>query len=214
MEPKKITETDLINISLGILPDAMPEVQTKNILIPFVGFYESLASNRVEDTAFRNYVAEKDIKDNEKTGYMDTPDDMTEAEQEDFWDNYYQEHYQELEKEVAVAYMDALGTELGLDLKFESISSPKYYNFTTDRLFVDADLNELIHLYNRTDKNILAETIKENHTSCDGFSSYYENNINDPSWQDPALYDHNQWCTVIEANVKQNEVELLDLYWI
>lgn len=189
-------------------------VNIKNILIPFVGFYESLASNRVEEMAFRNYVIEKGIPDNEKTGWLDTPEDMTEAEQTDFWDNYYPEHVEELQKEVAVAYMDALGSEIGLDLKFESISSPRYYNYTTDRLFVDADLNELIHLYNRTDQTILAEMIKERHTSGPGFNSYYENDINDPSWQDPALYDHNQWCTVIEAYVKQNEVELSDLYWI
>lgn len=189
-------------------------MKTKNILIPFVGFYESQASEKAEDIAFRDYVAEKDIKENEKTGWLDKPEDMTEKEQDDFWDVYYPEHIKNIREQVATDYMNALGKELGLDLKFESIDSPAYYNFTTDRLFVDVPEDQLIELYNKTDKKILAEMIKENHTSGPGFTSYYENDIKDPSWQDPVEYDHNQWLTVIEAKIKQDEIELSDLYWI
>ncbi len=99
-------------------------------------------------------------------------------------------------------------------MEFESIDSPRQYNFTTDRLFVDVPANELIHFYNRVDQGILADMIKEKHTSGPGFDSFYENDINDPSWQDPALFDHNQWCTVIEAKAKQEEVDLDELYYI
>lgn len=189
-------------------------METKNILIPFVGFYESIASEKAEDIAFHDYITEKDIKENPETGWLDKPEDMTEAEQEDFWDNYYPAKIKEIREQVAKDYIEHLGKELGLKLTFESISSPRYYNFTTDRLFVDVDSNELIHLYNLVDQKILAEMIKERHTSRPGFDSYYENDINDPSWQDPALYDHNQWETVVDAYIKQNEIEVDELYYI
>jgi len=110
--------------------------------------------------------------------------------------------------------MDALAGELGLDLKFESIDSPKYYNYTTDRLFCDALESDLINLYNATNKEILAEMIKERHTSGPGFSSYYDNDIKAEAWSDPEKFDHNQWQTVIEANIKQNGVDLSELYYI
>lgn len=187
---------------------------TKNILIPFEGFYNTSAGDRVENIAFWNYLSEKGIQEDTEHVYLDCPDDLTEAEQADFWDNYYPEHYKDIQEETAKAYMDALGGELGLDLKFESIDSPKYYNYTTDRLFVDADARELIHLYNRTDKKILAEVIKERHTSRPGFSSYYDNEITADAWSDPEKYDHNQWETVILANIKQNGVDLSELYYI
>lgn len=187
--------------------------KTKNILIPFVGFYESVAGDRVENTAFHNFIYENDIKENPKTGWLDKPEDMMEAEQDKFWD-YYEENINDLRREVAEAYIGALAGELGIDIKFESIDSPKYYNYTTDRLFVDVPEADLMRLYNETNKEILAETIKERHTSRPGFDSYYENDINDPSWQDPAMFDHNQWQTVIEAKAKQDGVDLDELYWI
>lgn len=188
--------------------------KTKNILIPFEGFYNTSASDRVENIAFWNYISEKGIQEDAEHVYMDCPDDLTEAEYSDFWNNYFPEHYKEIQEETAKAYMDALGGELGIKLTFESIDSPRQYNYTTDRLFCDADEAELLHLYNRTDKKILSEVIKERHTSRPGFSSYYDNEITAESWQDPEKYDHNQWQTVIEANIKQNEVELSDLYYI
>jgi len=190
------------------------ETKTKNISIPFVGFYESIASNKAEDIAFRDYIIEKNIQDNPITGWMDKPEDMTEDEQTQFWDKYYPSKIKNIREQIAKDYIEHLGSELGLDMKFESIDSPKQYNYTTDRLFVDVPLEQLIKLYNRTDQTTLAEMIKERHTSRPGFDSYYENDINDPSWQDPANYDHNQWQTVIEAKVKQDQVDLDELYYI
>lgn len=184
-----------------------------NILIPFCGFYESIASQKAEEIAFRNFVNEKDIKDNAE-GRMDIPDDMTEAEQTEFWDVFYPKVIKDIREDIAKDYMYHLGKELGLEFTFESISSPKFYNFTTDRLFVDVDTNELIHFYNRVDKAILADMIKERHTSGPGFDSYYENDIAHESWSDPEKFDHNQWETVVDAYIKQNEIEVDDLYYI
>lgn len=188
-------------------------MKTKNILIPFVGFYESIASQKAEDIAFHDYISEKDIKENAE-GRLDIPDDMSEAEQSDFWDEYYPAKIKDIRESICKDYIEHLGNELGLKMEFESISSPRYYNYTTDRLFVDVPENELIDLYNKTDKKILAEMIKERHTSGPGFDSFYQNEITDQSWQDPGKYDHNQWQTVVEAYIKQNNIEVDELYYI
>lgn len=189
------------------------EIKKINILVPFVGFYESIASQKAEEIAFRDYVSENNIKEN-ADNVLDIPDDMTEAEQEDFWDNYYPSKIKEIREQVAKDYIEHLGDELGLAMTFESISSPAYYNFTTDRLFVDVDASEMIHFYNKVDKTILADMIKERHTSGPGFDSFYENDIAHESWSDPEKYDHNQWQTVVEAYIKQNNIEIDELYYI
>ena len=189
-------------------------MQTKNILIPFVGFYESIASDKVEGIIFQDFIFERGIKENKETGWLDKPDDMTDEEQTEFWDVYYPSKVEEVRKGVITDYIEHFNSELGINAVFESLSSPQYYNYTTDRLFVDVPEEELIKLYNGINKKILAEMIHERHTSIPGFTSYYENDITDPSWQDPAQYDHNQWCTVIEARVKQDDINLDELYYI
>lgn len=188
-------------------------MKTKNILIPFEGFYESIASQKCEDIAFSDYISEKGIKEN-KEGRLDIPDDMTTKEQEDFWDNYYPEHIKDIREGVVKDYIRYFNDELGINASFESIDSPMYYNFTTDRLFVDILEEELISLYNKTDKTILADMIKDKHTSRSGFDSYYDNDINDESWKDITEYDHNQWLTVIDAYIKERDIDLSELYYI
>lgn len=187
-------------------------MKTKNILIPFVGFYESVASNKAESIAFGNFINQESIPARDTV--LDIPDDLTEAEQEQFWDEYYPEHIEEIRKQIAVDYITHLSAELNLPMEFESISSPRYYNYTTDRLFVTVPEAELLHFYNRVDKKILAEMIKERHTSGPGFTSYYDNDIEAESWKDPEAYDHNQWETVIEAYIKENDINVDDIYWI
>lgn len=184
----------------------------KTIQIEFDGFYNTIASDRAEDTAFHNFIYENDIKEN-ADGQLDVPEDMSEVDQEKFWD-YYSDNAKEYEKEVAIVYMDALAAELGIKMTFESIDSPRQYNYGTDRLFVDVEGSELLRLYNSVDKSILADVIKDTYTSYDGFSSFYENDIQHPQWSDPTQFDHNQWKTVLDAYIKEHEIELSELYYI
>ncbi len=188
--------------------------KTKNILIPFVGFYETIASEKVDSIAFRDFIDENNIPDNEETGWLDVPEDMSDEHQEAFWDEYYPKHRDEIQKQVAIDYIDGLSKDIDLPMTFESIDSPRFYNYGTDRLFVDVPEGELLHFYNRVDKKILAEMIKENHTSRDGFASFYDDTIEAESWKDPEAYDHNQWTTVIEAYIKQNDIDVDQNYYI
>lgn len=68
-----------------------------------------------------------------------------------------------------------------LGMKFKGIDSPKYYNFTTDRIEVDVKvdydkLKEYCLVKNREDFD---KYLHENFTSRDGFWSFIHNNVED-----------------------------------
>ena len=64
-------------------------------------------------------------------------------------------------------------------IKFETVVSPKCYNFSTDviNIIVDCNLKQLIAEFKKHPQ--AAEYIAETYTSRSGFSSYYENDISD-----------------------------------
>lgn len=66
-------------------------------------------------------------------------------------------------------------------IDFESLSSPKYYNFETDRLNLKIKLDQRkLDLYCfRQEKTDFNQYLKDHFTSCDGFFSFIANNIND-----------------------------------
>ena len=71
------------------------------------------------------------------------------------------------------AYLDRLSEELEIDLTFISLDSPKYYNFTTDKIFCsisNKDFNTLLSAY---DTKGLFNYIEEHSRSYDGFTSFY-----------------------------------------
>ena len=94
--------------------------------------------------------------------------------------------YSAYENQVAKNFTDCIESEikerfpeLVKSIKFEKIVSPKYYNFSTDSIDieVDIDFEKLISLF-LADKQS-AEYIKKRYASYDGFMSHYENNLDD-----------------------------------
>lgn len=174
------------------------------VRIPFCGFYESLASSIAEGNAFNAWPDRKDQSD---------PSELTDDEANKFWD-WQNDHYKEFEMELVGQYIAKLWLEINVntgvdllpDVNSINIDSPRQYNYTTDRLFVKFDSKALIDLYNKTDKELLAGVIKDQFTSGDGFSSFYNNDIISDEWSDPEQYDHNQWCAVIDAVIIQYEI--------
>jgi len=178
----------------------------KNINIPFCGFYETEASEFVELELLHGFVSENELETDERC--VDIINDLTEEEYtkfEEYRDKYlkdeqkrYIERYTELYFE---AINDLLPYGVSIDFKAENITleSPKFYNFTTDRIFCDVDFEALVKLYGLTDQKKLEEVTKEKFTSRDGFISHYENDINDPEWQNLHNFDHNQWYTVLSC---------------
>lgn len=86
-------------------------------------------------------------------------------------------------------------------MRFEAVISPREYNFTTDRLFVDLPVSFMRSLYAelKRDKKTLAETIKARHSSQDGFISFYANDLD--SWLGKPFedFDYNELGTILVA---------------
>jgi len=152
--------------------------------IPFSGFYCS-----IHDQAFDHeleYAAENYA---DEAG-EDIPAFLTEA----LFDavDWGQAH-ETYAKEYAEAFLDWLG----LTGSFESMTSPKYYNFETDRIFVEIDRDSLARAWRNTPRDELTEMAKRRFTSRDGFISHY-----DPDWRTWGRltdWDHNQIGTLLAA---------------
>lgn len=148
--------------------------------IPFTGFYDSLHNSRFDDVierAFQNDDGEVNqglldrvwCKLDISTGYQ----------------NY------------AKAYAKAFCEKFEIVGEFESMTSPREYNFTTDRIFIKLADSEIQRIFNECDKARLTEVCKAKFTSRDGFSSFYS-----PDWQtwgDVTEWDHNQCGALIQA---------------
>ena len=81
----------------------------------------------------------------------------------------------ETQKSYCESYIDRLNNKLDLELKYIGLDSPKYYNFTTDKIIAQIDrqfaVNKLLPL--TYDKNFLnwANPLLK---SRDGFRSFYD----------------------------------------
>lgn len=64
-------------------------------------------------------------------------------------------------------------------MKYRGINSPQYYNYRTDRLLIDMDVNiNSLKIYCfKTYKDNFNQYLKDNFTSYDGFISFVENNL-------------------------------------
>lgn len=81
-------------------------------------------------------------------------------------------------------------------LKFEEIQSPKYYNFTTDRLFVETHAKSFQALLDVAHTSpSFSRLVHRRHSSRDGFISHYANDSEDwPREVDDC--DHNHLSTL------------------
>lgn len=148
--------------------------------IPFSGFYESIHSgeiDRAEEGLFQNERGDANGPLNERF----------------FRICNYGVVFQNYAKDYAAAFAQ----ETEIDLAFESLSSPREYNFTTDRIFCEISRKEVRRIKRETDPEALTKLAKRRFTSYDGFSSFYS-----PDWQgwgSVDTWDHNQIGTLIEA---------------
>ena len=68
-------------------------------------------------------------------------------------------------------------------MEFSEIVSPRYYNYETDKLYVNVefedDWRDKIRAFMNENKEWLVKRIREEWTSCDGFNSFMDNNYDD-----------------------------------
>lgn len=164
--------------------------------IPFSGFYESIHDSQIDNELWQNvftdYRTGCDNNDNLSNRAFDS------INWHDLWIEYSRE------------YVDFMAHEYDLKIEFESLSSPREYNFVTDRIFVNMPDCEFLRIYNEIDKKVFADCIKSHFTSYDGFISFYSNDINE--WpENPLDYDCNEAMCLFEAWLIDNhEFDLND----
>ena len=163
--------------------------------IPFDGFYESFISADIEHQIGQQIEWDTDIYD------------LNEDEQKILWDSYLSVNrsyfYNQIAEDYTSFYIDALNDRLeGFELKakFNLLTSPREYNFETDRIFIDIEKNHAIDFIKyiiKNHKKELEEKIKERFTSRSGFWSHYKNGL-DLWTQDYSEWDFNQIGTCFE----------------
>ena len=160
------------------------------IQIPFSGFYESIHSSAIDDAinyTFTDYAT--GIENNDKLS-------------ERLYDSL---NWRGMLTEYAKEYADTFAYRFSIELEFESLSSPREYNFTTDRIFCHISENEVLRLYDATQKDKLNQVARDMFTSRDGFNSFYDP---DPLlWGDVLEWDHNQLHALLVAYIDDDDFE-------
>ena len=163
--------------------------------IPFDGFYESFISDDIDHQIGQQIEWDTDIYD------------LNEDEQQVLEDSYLSVNrkyfYNQIAEDYTNFYIDALNERLKgftLNAKFQLLTSPREYNFETDRIFIEIEENHAIDFIKYIIKNYkkeLEKKIEDKFTSRSGFSSFYKNSLD--LWpKDYSEWDHNQIGTCFE----------------
>lgn len=104
-------------------------------------------------------------------------------------------------------YVSAISSKLGINFKFMELTSPKEYNFTTDKLSVWMTSKDLKKISSVLSSDTLKNLIKRRFTSRDGFSSWYSNEIEE--WKENKITDWNcvELGTLLDAWIIENETQ-------
>ena len=167
--------------------------------IPFDGFYNSYISSDIEHQIGQQIEWDSDTFD------------LNEDEQQILWDNYLSVNrsyfYNEIAEHYTNLYIDALNERLEgfkLNAKFNLLTSPREYNFETDRIFIEIEENHAVDFITYIVKNYkkeLEKRIEDRFRSRSGFISFYKNSI------DLWAKDFKEW----DCNMIGTCFELFDL---
>lgn len=108
--------------------------------------------------------------------------------------------WHEAQTAYGMRYIERVAEEFEIDMKPESMVSPKEYNFTTDRLFAHIPVKEVRRLFKVTPRDIFTAVVKEEFTSRDGFSSSYPNDW--AEWPTIPNWDHNHAGALVKAYIR------------
>ena len=115
-----------------------------------------------------------------------------------FYLNYFKDELSDFFKSIGV-----------LSLEFIKVDSPKYYNYSTDKLVCNIEIDKNVFVYELRKYNfeVWEQFLKDNFTSYDGFISFYPNNtmewdelINEKIEDDNVIIE-----TLLKFYLEQNE---------
>lgn len=155
-------------------------------LMFFSGFYES-----IHDSVF----------DSETEMIME---DYPDKEWDDFRFTYNWDEYSK-------KYVRAISSELGIDLEFQELISPREYNFTTDKIICYIKSKDVKKLATALNSSTFEKLVKERFTSRDGFISFYSSYVAD--WKEKKIteWDAVELGTLLDAWIIDNGQDLGDL---
>ena len=111
--------------------------------------------------------------------YDDAIDSALEGESEDGLD--YKAIHLSVSKHITSQFNEFIDNEYGVevDLKFKSLESPRYYNYSTDKIIVEISTEDIAKLdvlvtNNSEVANTLAEIVLETTTSSPGYIPYFD----------------------------------------
>lgn len=166
--------------------------QLRETTIPFDGFYNSTSDEHV-DSAYEQYF------DVEGTG---DPEFLAS-------EFHYMMDFSNCQNEGAKIYHDAFltwfeeQTEIKLDATYDTMESPREYNFTTDIIFTKLTMETVQKLFDYVDQHELSARIVDRFTSCSGFISFYSNDVLEWLKKPLNTWDCNEVGTLIEAAIIQ-----------
>lgn len=152
--------------------------------VPFAGFYESWHDDELDRTLDQMF-----------------SDDSGEPYPKLVWRALDRCDWRKVHEAYAKEYVERLAAEFEIKLEFESLVSPREYNFTTDRIFAYIPLREVRRLFKTVDSEVFSDVVRENFTSRSGFVSSYPNNWAD--WPIVPDWDHNHIGTLVTAYIRQ-----------
>jgi hypothetical protein len=162
--------------------------------VPFAGFYESYHSQRIDDAM-------------EQLTWDYDGEPIPEVSSEVADKLYFTCDYTKLHRLYAKDYVEEIAQQTGLKITYESMQSPKEYNFTTDRVFAYIELEEVQRIYKELDMEQLAAYIKKRFTSRDGFSSFYSPHLSEWDDSDLSKWDHNELGALVECWLEENNYD-------
>lgn len=127
------------------------------IELPFAGFYESIYDIHIDNT-IEYYLYDLEGEQLEKAQ-----------------DAVYMMNYDATRKAICEHYIQAYNQvfydqfNIDLNLSFNSLYSPKFYNFENDRLFVNIDPEIFKQVIQLLDDEVMQETLSEKYKTRDGY---------------------------------------------
>jgi hypothetical protein len=184
--------------------------------IPFAGFYcsnyDSLLDSELEQYIY-NRANESDYESDESAFPKALRLDESELGNLTWRHANWSIAHDTIAKDYAEQFGQIIADEFSTrdnPLSYSLMTSPREYNFETDRLFADLPL-AIAYLMFRESRNegheTLARMIKERFTSCSGFISHYSNSL--ANWLATPLadWDHNELGTLLLAWLEIRRVD-------
>jgi hypothetical protein len=171
------------------------ELTNEFIAPDFAGFYDSIFTPYFEEDVCYDDDLNEWVRDNIEYDYKE-------------YESNVARHYIYAVEDALKEYLPSFRAE------YKEVDSPQYYNFTTDRVVGVCNLEEIreeIKAYINKNFDAFRKWIKDNHSSYDGFISYYSNNVYD--WDLDGDLDHNELMSIFGFILTNEKVIGYDCDW-